>query len=92
MSADLKRRQNRAAQAKRRNSGTSYKTDAENIGLLLLWEADELSEGQIASALRIDRVTLRSMRARAIAVAQEFYESLTPNPKVSGAPDKEQGK
>ncbi len=79
---DLTRRKNRLAQAEHRNSRRSYKTDAENLGLLLLWEAEVLSEGQVAKALDIDRVTLRMMREGAMAEALKFAEvMLTPPTK-----------
>ena len=77
---DLTRRKNRLAQAKHRGSRRSYKTDAENIGLLLLWEAEVLSEGQVATALDIDRVTLRMMREDAMAEALKLAEALVPAP------------
>lgn len=79
------RRRNRLYQALHRESRRSYKTDAENLGLLLLWEAGELSEGQVARALDIDRVTLRTMRDGAMAEAMQFAEVLLPpNASLSG--------
>lgn len=80
---DVTRRKNRLAQAAHRSSRRSYKTDAENLGLLLLWEAGELSEGQVARALDIDRVTLRMMRDGAMAEAMKFAEMLLP-PNAGG--------
>ena len=80
------RRRNRLYQAAHRESRRSYKTDAENLGLLLLWEAGELSEGQVARAFDIDRVTLRMMREGAMAEAMKFAEVLLPpNAELSGA-------
>lgn len=65
----------------------SYKTDAENLGLLLLWEAEVLSEGQVAKALDIDRVTLRMMREGALAEALKLAEALVPAPDLSARLD-----
>lgn len=78
----------RLAQAKHRGSRRSYKTDAEDLGLLLLWEADVLSEGQVAAAFGIDRVTLRLMREGAMADALKLAEALIPPPDIrsSAAP------
>ena len=73
---DLSRRKNRLQQAAHRGSRSSYKTDAENLGLLLLWEAAVLSEDQVAKALDIDRVTLRMMREGAMAEAMKMAEAL----------------
>lgn len=79
---DLTRRKNRLAQAEHRGSRRSYKTDAENLGLLLLWEAEVLSEGQVAKAFGIDRVTLRMMREGAMAEALKLAEALIPPPDL----------
>lgn len=78
-------REARLAQAKHRSSRHSYKTDAENLGLLLLWEAEVLSEGQVAKALDIDRVTLRMMREGAMAEALKLAEALVPAPDLTRA-------
>lgn len=79
---DLTRRKNRLQQAAHRSSKRSYKTDAENLGLLLLWEAEVLSEGQVAKALNIDRVTLRLMREGALAEALKLAEAMVPAPDL----------
>lgn len=79
---DVTRRKNRLQQAEHRGSRRSYKTDAENLGLLLLWEAEVLSEGQVAKALDIDRVTLRMMREGAMAEALKLAEALVPAPDL----------
>ena len=75
-------RQARMYQAKSRGDLCSHKTKAENLGLLLLWEAEVLSEGQAARALDIDRVTLRLMREQAIAEAMWRFKDLVPEPKT----------
>jgi len=78
-------RQARLYQNKCRGDRRSYKTDAENLGLLLLWEAEVLSEGQVAKALDIDRVTLRMMREGALAEALKLAEALMPAPDLTRA-------
>jgi hypothetical protein len=75
---DLTRRKNRLQQAEHRGSRRSYKTDAENLCLLLLWEAGELSEGQVARALNTDRLTVRLIREGAMAEAMKFAEVMLP--------------
>lgn len=76
----ITRRKNRLYQAEHRGSRRSYKTETENLGLLLLLEAGELSEGQVSRALDIDRVTLRMMRENAMADAAKFADILlSPN-------------
>ena len=78
-------RQARLYQNKCRGDRRSYKTDAENLGLLLLWESEVLSEGQVAKALDIDRVTLRMMREGALADALKLAEALLPAPDLTRA-------
>jgi hypothetical protein len=71
-----KRRENRIAQANHRGSTRSVKTELEDTLLILAWEAEQLSEGQVASLLGIDRVTLRRMREAAISAGLRTYELL----------------
>ena len=61
-----KRRYDRLAKQKERGSKRSYVTEIENLKIILAWEAGELSEGQAARAIQVDRVTLRDMRIEAI--------------------------
>mgnify|MGYP001604300479 CR=1 FL=1 len=70
---DAKRRKDRAYQQKHRNSKRSYVTEIENLGFLLAWESGDLSEGQLAKRLGIDRVELRDMRINAITVALKAF-------------------
>jgi hypothetical protein len=70
-----KQRYNRIAQAKKRGS-TSYKTELENALIMLAWEADILSEGQCASMLQLDRVTLRKWRLTALDRATALAEQM----------------
>lgn len=72
----VKQRRNRLYQAKHRGSRRSYKTELENIRVLLAWEAAELSEGQAAEAIGVDRVTLRVMRDGCIAHGLMLAQSL----------------
>ena len=67
-----KRRYDRLAKQKERGSKRSYVTEVENLKILLAWEAELLSEGQAAKALRVDRVTLRDMRFQAIHVGEDL--------------------
>ena len=71
-----KQRRDRAYQAKHRGSASNYKTEWENALLLIAWEAAELSEGQVASALKLDRVSLRKMRDDAIKAGCEIADEL----------------
>lgn len=48
----------RLYQSKSRGDRRSYKTELENVQLLLAWEAGDLSEGQVSSILGVDRVSL----------------------------------
>jgi hypothetical protein len=66
MEPERKRRLDRLSQQKHRDSKRSYVTEIENLQIILAWEAGELSEGQAAKALEVDRVTARDMRLRAI--------------------------
>jgi len=72
-----RQRQARTAQAKHRGS-VSHKTELENVLLLLAWESEGLSEGQMVAILNIDRVTIRRMREAAIDRAMALAESLLP--------------
>jgi hypothetical protein len=69
---DEKRRRDRFYQQKHRGSKQSYVTEVENLRILLAWEAGELSEGQVARYLNIDRVDLRDMKIGAIARGLEL--------------------
>jgi len=62
-----KRRLDRAYQRNHRGSKRSYVTEIENLRVLLAWEAGELSEGQAAKRLGLDRIDLRDMRIKVIA-------------------------
>lgn len=70
-----KQRAQRLYQQKHRGGG-SIKTELENAYLMLAWEAAELSEGQIASILGTDRLSIRLMREGAIARAMRIAEGL----------------
>jgi len=62
----LKRRSDRLAQQKHRRGKASYVTEIENLQIMLAWEAGELSEGQAAKALQVERVALRDLRRIAV--------------------------
>lgn len=58
-------------------------TDGQKIGLLLLFEAGVLSEGQVAKALGIDRVALRVMHEGVMAAALEMAEQLVRSARMT---------
>lgn len=62
----LKRRSDRLSQKKHRGGKASYVTEIENLQIMLAWEAGELSEGQAAKALGVERVALRDLRRIAV--------------------------
>lgn len=72
----LAQRKAREHQAKHRKTRHSYKTEVENLRLLLCWEAEQLSEGQISQLLDIDRVSIRKMRLDAIDEGMRLAEAL----------------
>jgi hypothetical protein len=75
-----KQRLARLYQGKSRGDRRSYKTELENLQLLLAWEAGDLSEGQVANMLDVDRVALRMMREGAIAAGMTLAEELVGDP------------
>ena len=75
-----KQRLARLYQGKSRGDRRSYKTELENLQLLLAWEAGDLSEGQVANMLDVDRVALRMMREGAIAAGMTLAEELVGEP------------
>jgi len=75
-----KQRLVRLYQGKSRCDRRSYKTELENLQLLLAWEAGDLSEGQVANMLDVDRVALRMMRDGAIAAGMTLAEELVGEP------------
>jgi hypothetical protein len=76
MTGRLKSRSDRLYQQKHRGSKTSPVTDLEDALVVLAWEAGELSEGQAAAALGVDRLGARLRReallARGITLAYEL--------------------
>ena len=67
----------RLYQGKSRGDRRSYKTELENVQLLLVWEAGDLSEGQVAGLLGVNRVSLRMMRDGAKAAGMALANELT---------------
>ena len=74
----------RVAQAKHRGTKTSHKTELENVLLVLAWEAEVLSEGQLSQILDTDRVSIRKMRLalldRATSLAESLYAAREKDP------------
>lgn len=66
--AARKQRRDREAQQRHRGSKRSYVTEIENLQVLIARVAGELSEGQAARALGVDRVTERVMELDAVKV------------------------
>lgn len=66
----------RLYQGKSRGDRRSYKTELENVQLLLAWESGDLSEGQVSSMLGVDRVSLRMMREGAVAAGMALAGDL----------------
>lgn len=80
-------RQARIAQAKHRGTKQSHKTERENLLLILAWEAEILSEGQVSRIMGLDRVTLRTMRLDALDAATHLAEALSPaSPEKTASP------
>lgn len=75
-----KQRMARLYQGKSRGDRHSYKTELENVRLLLACEAGDLSEGQVSRVLGIDRVSLRMMREGAVAAGMALAEELLGKP------------
>ena len=71
-----RRRKARLAQAKHRGTRQSIKTELEDVLLLLAWEAEQLSEGQMAGLLDMDRITPRKKRLDAIDTAMWLAEAM----------------
>ena len=71
-----KQRYNRLHQSKHRGSARSYKTELENMMVLLAWLNADLSEGQASKALGVDRISLRIMRDGAIAQGLQIVEAM----------------
>ena len=69
----------RLYQSKSRGDRRSYKTELENVQLLLAWEAGDLSEGQVAKILGVDRVSPRMIREGAVAAGMALAEELVAN-------------
>ena len=79
------RRLARLYQGKSRGDRRSYKTELENVQILLAWEAADLSEGQVARMLDVDRVTLRQMREGAIVEGIKLADELLGEGRRSGS-------
>ena len=73
------KRQARAYQAQHRGTKRSHVTELEDALLVLAWEAELLSEGQVSHLLDVDRVTLRRRREamldRAMSLAESIYSA-----------------
>lgn len=75
-SKQAKRRLDRLSQQKHRQGKRSYLTEFENLAVLLAWESGALSEGQAASTLGMDRLTLREFRITSIDLGKIIAEDM----------------
>lgn len=68
--ARIEKIKTKAVEAK--ESGFKVKEIIKTFQVLLLWESGELSEGQAAKELKIDRVSLRQLRLEYIEESKIF--------------------
>ena len=80
MTAIQRTRYNRLAKAKQRGSKKSYVTQFEDAKIILAWEAENLTEGQAAKALQMDRVSMRILREELINAGGSLARELRPAP------------
>lgn len=76
MNEAQKRRSDRLAKQRLRNSERSYVTEVEDLQIMLAWESGQLSEGQAMKALGTSRIDARRMKQQATAKGCELGESL----------------
>lgn len=82
-------RQARLYQAKHRGSKASHVTDLEDALLMLLWEAEILSAGQVAEIMDTDLLTIRHRRQELLEKGYALAEQLSPE-AAHGITPKEQ--
>lgn len=73
---DVQSRKVREYKMKSRGDARSYKTDIEDLCILLSWLNGDLSEGQVSKALGLSRIQAREKMDAAIAYGGEFGEAL----------------
>lgn len=77
-------RTSRDYQARRRGKSGSLKNELENTLLMLAWEAEVLSEGQIGKILKMDRIAVRDLRMAMLNKAEVLANNLqTPRAAAS---------
>lgn len=72
----VRTRKSRAHQRRCRSDKHSHADEAENMLMLLAWEAGEISEGVMADVFTTDRVALRELRLRSIARGRMLAQAL----------------
>lgn len=72
----LHRRSMRRHQRTSRGGKTSHRDNYENAAILLAWESGEITEGQAARALRLDRVSARELKLKSTALGRAIAFSL----------------
>jgi hypothetical protein len=89
MNSAQKARYNRLAKQKERGTKISYLTRFEDAAICLAWEAGELSEGQAATALGVDRIGARLRReailGRGVVLAARLKQG-RPEPAQEAEP------
>lgn len=87
MGSIRQRRAMRGYQAKARGTRQSFATLYENALIVLAWERAELSEGQAAKALGLDRLSARILRDDLVLAGIRIGSELLaghPQPKEPG--------
>lgn len=72
----IRRRSYRRHQRNSRGGHSSFQDQLENAAVLLALEAAEITEGQAARALKLDRVTVREIKLRLTALGRAIAYSL----------------
>lgn len=74
-----RRRYMREFQRQRRGSKRSYRTEIEDLHLILAWQSREISEIQVAKLLGLetDRMALRRRRDQAVARGRDIADALS---------------
>lgn len=76
LSEILQKRTERLYQRRHRGGKRSASDESENAAIMLAWEAGEITEGQAAKALGVDRVSAREMKLKAVALGRALAQEL----------------
>lgn len=72
----IQRRTERLYQRRHRGDKHSASDEAENAAIVVAWEAGEVTEGQAARALGLDRVSARELKLKTIALGRALTHEL----------------